>query len=175
LNDLAETTATADNTTANITVVWKLLRDKDNDPIMGDFGKIDLVRTTDDTTTTAVNESQVVGNADGKADNYASTDDAHGCSDDDGGDGCDAMWSEDYEVLFADGLFGCTEKRMVTISCEWDADGEMGRYRADDHETWVAAATAAGPSAALNLLQAEAPVGSRTGGWIGAFAKCTAR
>ncbi len=120
-----------------------------------------MVRTTDVASTTAVNESQVVGNEDDKADNYASTDD-------DGGDGCDAMWSADYEVLFADGLFGCTEKRMVTISCEWDANGEMGRYRADDHATLVAT----GPGTGVNLVQAEA-AGARTAGWIGAFAKCT--
>ena len=167
LYDLAETTATDANKTANITVIWKLLRDKDNDPIMGDFGKIDMVRTTDVASTTAVNESQVVGNEDGKADNYDSTDDAHGCTDDDGGDGCDAAWSADYEVLFADGLFGCTEKRMVTISCEWDANGEMGRYRADDHATLVAS----GPGTGVNLVQAET-AGARTAGWIGAFAKC---
>ncbi len=63
---------------------------------------------------------------DGKADNYASTDDARACSNADG-DGCDAEWSETFEVLFADGVFGCTTKRAVTVSCEWDADGEMGR------------------------------------------------
>ena len=168
LYDLAETTASADNITANITVIWKSLVDKDNDPIMGDFGKIDMVRTTDVASTTAVNESQVVGNEDGKADNYASTDDAHGCTDDDGGDGCDAMWSADYEVLFADGLFGCTEKRMVSISCEWDANGEMGRYRADDHASLVSS----GPGVGVNLAQAETG-GNRTAGWIGAFAKCS--
>ena len=170
LYGLVETTAATTATDANIEVIWKLLRDKDNDPIMGDFGKVDLVRTTDVASTTAVNESQVVGHSDGKADNYASTDDAHGCSDDDGGDGCDATWSEDYEVLFEDGLFGCKTTRMVTISCEWDADGEMGRYRADDHATLVAS----GPGTGVNLVQAEA-AGARTAGWIGAFAKCTAK
>ncbi len=153
--------------TANIEVIWKLLRDEDNDPIMGDFGKIDLVRRSDIATTT-VNEAQTVGYSDGTADNYLSTDDVHACSDDDGGDGCDAAWSEDYEVLFADGLFGCTTTRTVTISCEWDADGEMGRYRADDHQTLVAT----GPGTSVNLVQAETG-GNRTAGWIGAFAKCT--
>ncbi|MXW36638.1 MAG: hypothetical protein F4Z65_00005 [Acidobacteria bacterium] len=177
LYDLAEVATVAtefqdagDNN--NLDVIWKLLRDKDNDPIMGDFGKVDLVRSTDNTATTGVDERIVPGNSDGKADNYVTADDANACTDADGGDGCDAKWSEDYEVLFADGLFGCTTKRMVTISCEWDANGELGRYREDDHTTWVAAATTAGPSAGLNLLQAESG-GNRTPGWIGAFAKCT--
>ncbi|MXW38203.1 MAG: hypothetical protein F4Z65_08075 [Acidobacteria bacterium] len=161
-----------DGANNNLDVIWKLLRDKDNDPTMGDFGKVDLVRSTDNAATTTVDERIVPGNSDGKADNYVTADDANACSDDDGGDGCDAMWSEDYEVLFADGLFGCTTKRMVTISCEWDANGELGRYREDDHTAWVAAATTTGPSAGLNLVQAEA-AGARTGGWIGAFAKCT--
>jgi len=156
----------------NLDVIWKLLRDKDNDPIMGDFGKVDLVRSTDNTATTTVDERIVPGNSDGKADNYIAADDANACTDADGGDGCDAKWSEDYEVLFTDGLFGCMAKRMVTISCEWDANGELGRYREDDHTTWVAAATTAGPSASLNLVQAETG-GNRTPGWIGAFAKCT--
>ena len=172
LYDLAETSASDDNKTANITVIWKLLVDKDHDPVMGDFGKIDLVRTTD-ITTTAANEHNTVGNSDGNADNYLSTDDAHACSDDDGGDGCDAEWSEDYEVLFADGLFGCTAKRMVTISCEWDADGELGRYRSDDHASIVSGRSATGQEA-VNLIQNETD-GNRTAGWVGAFAKCTAK
>ncbi|MYE44334.1 MAG: hypothetical protein F4X79_09975 [Acidobacteria bacterium] len=176
LYDLAEVDTVGaafqdDGANNNLDVIWKLLRDKDNDPIMGDFGKVDLVRSTDNTAT-AADERIVPGNSDGKADNYVAADDANACTDDDGGDGCDAKWSEDYEVLFADGLFGCTTKRMVTISCEWDANGEMGRYREDDHTAWVAAATTAGPSAGLDLLQAESG-GNRTGGWIGAFAKCT--
>ena len=126
LYDLAETTASDENKTANITVIWKSLVDRDHDPVMGDFGKADFDDQDTDTATDA-------DKPDGKADNYASADDAKACTDDDGGDGCDAMWSEDYEVLFADGLFGCEATRMVTISCEWDADGELGRYRADDH------------------------------------------
>ena len=81
------------------------------------------------------------------------------------------MWSDDFEVLFADGTFGCTTKRMVTISCEWDADGEMGRYRADDHTS--EAAFQAGGSFAL--AAAEGAGGVRAAGYIGAFAKCTAK
>ena len=51
------------------------------------------------------------------------------CSEADGGDDddgtiCDAVWS-DAEVLFADGTFGCTTTRSVTITCTWDADGGM--------------------------------------------------
>ena len=48
---------------------------------------------------------------------------------------CDAEWSYDAEILFASGTFGCTTTRMVTITCEWDASGEMsvGRNRAPNH------------------------------------------
>ena len=63
---------------------------------------------------------------DGNPDNYDRY--RYGCSDSDG-EGCDAEWSADYDVLFADGVFGCTATRMITISCEWDADGEMSGYR----------------------------------------------
>ena len=38
---------------------------------------------------------------------------------------CDADWTRDAEVLFADGTFGCTTTRSVTIKCTWDADGGM--------------------------------------------------
>ena len=73
---------------------------------------------------------------DGNADNYVDTapsvafSDFRGCSEDDGGDDadgseCDADWENEVEVLFADGTFGCSTTRMVTISCTWDADGGM--------------------------------------------------
>ena len=29
----------------------------------------------------------------------------------------------DFDVTFADGTFGCSTKRMVTISCTWDVTG----------------------------------------------------
>ena len=75
---------------------------------------------------------------DGKADNYPRTNTAYsdfrGCSEDDGGDDddgsmCDATWVNDVEILFADGTFGCSTTRMVTITCEWDADGGMAQGR----------------------------------------------
>ena len=34
---------------------------------------------------------------------------------------------DDY--LFADGTFGCTATRDITISCTWDADGGMAQGR----------------------------------------------
>ena len=75
---------------------------------------------------------------DGKADNYAAdnTDfsDFRACSEGDGGDDddgsiCDAVWTRDAEILFADGTFGCSTTRMVSITCTWDADGGMAQGR----------------------------------------------
>ena len=61
------------------------------------------------------------------------TDDFYKCSEDDGGDDdgsiCDAEWVNEVEVTFADGTFGCEASRMVSITCEWDADGGMARGR----------------------------------------------
>ena len=56
------------------------------------------------------------------------------CSEDDGGDDddgsiCDAEWTRDAEVLFADGTFACSTTRMVTVTCTWDADGGMAQGR----------------------------------------------
>ena len=73
---------------------------------------------------------------DGNADNYVDTApavnfaDFRGCSEDDGGDDadgsqCDAEWENEVEILFADGTFGCSTTRTVTISCSWNADGGM--------------------------------------------------
>ena len=78
---------------------------------------------------------------------------------DDGGDDadgttCDASWSETFDVLFADGLYGCTTTRAVTISCTWDASGEIGNaLRTTD---------------ALDDRQLQQNT-------IGRFAKCTAK
>ena len=83
---------------------------------------------------------------DGNADNYEGTDDDdnrvaidgaddfYKCSEDDGDDDddrtiCDATWSITHDVLFADGTFGCTATRSVTITCTWDADGGMAQSR----------------------------------------------
>ena len=76
---------------------------------------------------------------DGKADNYPVEDasgnatgfaDFRGCSEDDGGDDadgteCDAEWVNDVTILFADGTFGCSTTRDITVTCTWDADGGM--------------------------------------------------
>ena len=60
--------------------------------------------------------------------------DFRGCSEDDGGDDadgseCDAEWENDVTILFADGTFGCSTTRDVTITCTWDADGGMAQGR----------------------------------------------
>ena len=81
-------------------------------------------------------------NPDGNADNYpamlegAATGfgDFRGCTEDDGGDDadgseCDATWENDIEILFADGTFGCSTTRAITVTCEWDADGGMTQGR----------------------------------------------
>jgi hypothetical protein len=98
--------------------------------------------TASDTTTTTQAEADDYGREDktgtkawpdGKADNIATTStqsDVRGCSEGDGGeeaDGtvCDGDWSESFDVLLADGVYGCTATQTVTISCEWDASGEL--------------------------------------------------
>ncbi len=101
----------------NIYFIWKSLMDGDEDPTMGDFGKVDLYNGTATTDTAKAKP-------DNKADNYPSTDDAHMCSDADG-KGCDASWEMDYDILFSDGIYGCETTRTATISCEWDAQGLM--------------------------------------------------
>ncbi len=98
-----------------VSFVWMSLMDADQDPTMGDFGKVDL----------GVMESNAIkanSKPDKKADNYADGDDAQMCSDADGA-GCDAKFEMDYTLKFADGLFDCKEERTLTLSCEWDAQG----------------------------------------------------
>ena len=82
----------------------------------------------------AVTPARYATHPDGKADNYAAGtaaySDFRGCSEDDGGDDadgseCDADWVHDVSVLFADGTFGCTATRDITITCTWNADGGM--------------------------------------------------
>ena len=91
---------------------------------------------TDGTDGSAATEQtgQVRTHPDGKADNYPMTtaafSDFRGCSEDDGGDDadgseCDAEWVHDVSILFADGTFGCTATRDITVTCTWDADGGM--------------------------------------------------
>ena len=121
----------------NIEMIWEFLTDEDGDPNAGDLGKVDMVSPDDDET--AVDESAADDNAvhpDGNADNYtgAAFADIRKCSEADGGDDddgsiCDAVWTRDAEVLFADGTFGCTTTRTVSITCTWDADGGMADGR----------------------------------------------
>ena len=110
-------------------------------------------------------------NPDGRADNYeeVNTDnnnreavsgaaDFYKCSEADGGDDddgsmCDATWVNDVEVVFADGTFGCSTTRTVTITCEWDADGG----RADGRNALPDAFDGAGDGSNLaNFLKCEA-------------------
>ena len=122
-----------DGPTDNVTVIWQSVLDKDGDLMRGDFGKVDLVSDRDNLATGA-DERTTPGNPDGNADNIAPDSvqgDVRACTEDDGGDDadgtiCDASWSETFDVLFADGLYGCTTTRPVTISCTWDASGETG-------------------------------------------------
>ena len=124
----------------NLEHIWDWLTDVDGDPSAGDLGKVDMAHDTDVASTTTVDESATDDNAvhpDGKADNYPDTvqfSDVRACSEADGGDDddgtiCDAEWSVTHDVLFADGTFGCTATRSVTISCTWDADGGMADGR----------------------------------------------
>ena len=62
------------------------------------------------------------------------------CTEDDGGDDaddtiCDASRDWDVTVKFTSGTFGCETERSFTISCEWDASGEMKQSRRDADET----------------------------------------
>jgi len=152
---------------ANIEVIWQYIHDADADPVYGDFGKVDLRGSDRDGDTPGNDEMD----PDGKADNY--TLDARGCTDLDG-EGCDSVWSNDYEVLFADGVFGCTTTRMVTISCEWDAQGELGKYTRKDHDgqSEEGDVTADG-FLGIDLVSGGA-TGARVAGHVGAFAKCVA-
>ena len=55
---------------------------------------------------------------------------------------CDAEWVNEVEVKFTDGTFGCEASRMVSITCEWDADGGMARGRNALPETFTGAGDA---------------------------------
>ena len=112
--------------------------DKDDDPNIGDFGKVDILEAdrTDDPDTTATEEASDFA-PDGKADNFtpAVYSDVRACTEDDGGDDaddtiCDASRSWDVNVAFASGTFGCEAERSFTISCTWDASGERKRVAA---------------------------------------------
>ena len=93
---------------------------------------------TDGAAASVIDAAARATHPDGMADNYAAdlagADDFRKCSEDDGGDDadgseCDAEWEMDVEILFADGTFGCTATREITVSCTWDADGGMAQGR----------------------------------------------
>ena len=95
---------------------------------------------TDGTAATIVDAAARQTHPDGNADNYVNAADSvafsdfRSCSEDDGGDDadgseCDAEWEADFDILFADGTFGCSTTRTITVSCSWDADGGMAQGR----------------------------------------------
>ena len=124
----------------NIEMIWEFLTDGDMDPNAGDLGKVDMASDENDDETD-VDETATNDNAthpDGLADNYPAggTFEAsvRKCTEADGGDDddgtiCDAVWTREADVLFADGTFGCSTTRSVSIKCTWDADGGMADGR----------------------------------------------
>ena len=124
----------------NIEMIWEFLTDSDTDPNAGDLGKVDMASDENDDDT-EVDETATDDNAthpDGLADNYPAggTFEAsvRKCTEADGGDDddgtiCDATWTREADVLFADGTFGCSTTRSVSIKCTWDADGGMADGR----------------------------------------------
>ena len=102
--------------------IFQRFIDEDNDPTLGDFGKVDLAGDDPDTDET---EADV---PDGEADNMTGSQaDEDECSMDDNGDeqeeACDAAFEMDFPVFFTDGTFSCETTRTVTVTCEWDAQG----------------------------------------------------
>ena len=86
----------------------------------GDIGKLDRYKAN----TAGTNRNGVAG-SDGKADNY--TDGNAACSDDDGGDGCDAKMVIEKDLTFKSGTaFDCEVERTLMIECTWDAQGQLG-------------------------------------------------
>ena len=113
----------------------------------------------DDDKETDADERMIPGNPDGNADNYG--DDTRGyratrkCSDDDG-EGCDAKWSETFDIAVADGTFGCTDTISVTVTCEWDAQGEIKQARGMVAARFNAAGGAAANDAAARFMSCKA-------------------
>ena len=66
-------------------------------------------------------------------------------SDDDGGKGCDAEIDMTFDVLFGSGTYGCETTRSVTLTCTWDAQGDVD----DDDDT--AAGTEISGTAGTNV------------------------
>ena len=109
---------------------------------------------------TIVNADARQTHPDGNADNYVNAADSvafsdfRGCSEDDGGDDadgseCDAEWVNDVTITFADGTFGCTATRDITVTCEWDADGGFRTGRNALPDSFISSGTGANVSAFL--------------------------
>ena len=59
---------------------------------------------------------------------------------------------------------------MLEVTCKWDSDGELGRYRADDHQEGL---TPDGtPGSFFGDFVFTADTGDRAAGRISAFASC---
>ena len=84
-------------------------------------------RTAGDDPDTEATETDV---PDGEADNMTGSQaDENKCSMDDNGDdqeeACDATFKMDFPVFFTDGTFGCETTVTVTVTCEWDSQGDL--------------------------------------------------
>ena len=92
------------------------MKDADDDPKYGDFGKTDF---------------HTSGAGFGTADNTATVNDptARKCSSDDGGAGCDAKMTFDLSGTFTriQDTSTCTHTIEQSITCTWDADGDAQR------------------------------------------------
>ena len=154
------------------------LLDEDGDPKYGDFGKVDFVKPdgTDAGLTRDFGEDGVAETAPGGESKCTHSD----------GENCDGMLEETITVKFDAGLaLGCSTTRDVMITCEWDANGEMGRYRADDHHNISAGTPLVTPgldddpaqsgdqSTASSFGGFRTSETGRTAGDIAAFVKCS--
>ena len=92
----------------------------DNDPLYGDFGKIDMVDPKN-----------------GRAENMSGNQEDHvQCSNADG-PGCDATMTFDLSATFTRiaNTDSCTRTIEQSITCTWDADGDEGRKGATTFDT----------------------------------------
>ena len=104
-------------------IVSMSILDGDSDPKFGDLGKFDLGRLDGGTLV-------FDGRSDGVPDNYSITQDPdNACTDDDGGEGCDAV----VEIPFSATLTRildtdtCTYTIEASLTCTWDANGDDHR------------------------------------------------
>lgn len=141
------------------------LVDEDGDPKYGDFGKVDFAKA-DGSDSGTVDDWGENGTAESAAGGESK------CTPSDG-EGCDGMLEEMITVTFDAGLaLGCSSKRDVTISCTWDANGEMNGYRADDHHPQVTRRTAPTEAASTFGGFRTSPSSGRQPGDISAFVSC---